>query len=507
MTVFHLKYRPQKIADLDLAQVRSTLLKILTSDNLPQSFLFVGPKGAGKTSAARILARAVNCLKPEGGEPCGECNNCQEISKGASLDVMEMDAASNRGIDEARSLKDKAYLLPSKLKKKVFIIDEVHMMTRDAFNALLKLIEEPPAHTIFVLCTTDEEKIPDTVLSRLVKVSFSRGASDELKKSLRRVIEGEKIKIDETVIDVLVEKSDGSFRNLQRTFNEIVMDCGEEITMDSVQKYFQRKSGGYSMEEFEENLIMGDVRVILEKIEKMADEGVDFRLYRENLLRYFQEKLLGNLGVLNKLTSKMSVVELEKWLQLLIVAGKQEKDVGLEQLPLQLAVAEFLNGKSLNPSGLRPSPLDRGASKGEEKVEVKNEAKSSVNIGVEVEKIASDWGKVLMAVKPVNHSVEAFLRAARPKSISGNVVTLEVYYPFHKDRLEEQKNRKLVEDSLSQIVGAPVVLECVLGESGSKISEVIIQETSPVADEAVRQDMPKEKSGDDIYNMAKEIFG
>ena len=499
MSVFHLKYRPQKIAELDLASVRETLSKILNSGNIPQSFLFVGPKGAGKTSAARILARAVNCTNLDNGDPCGECDNCREILKGSCLDVIEMDAASNRGIDEARDLKEKAYLLPSKLAKKVFIIDEVHMMTRDAFNALLKLIEEPPAHTIFILCTTDEGKIPDTVLSRLMKVNFHKGSDEELKKSLRRVVEGEKMEIEEEAIEMMVKVSDGSFRNLQRTFNEICLQSGEKISKEFVEAYFAKSLGGYTPEEMEKDLVAGETSVVLTKLEKMAETGTDFKAYRESLLVYFQDKLLGNLGVEGRGKSLLGAVELEKWLQLLIVAGRQEKDISLEQLPLELAVAEFLNNKSQNTSSKQVPEIKSQIT--EEKVEVKNEARSNVDLGIEVEKIMGDWGKVLMAVKPFNHSVEAFLRAARPKSISGNVVTLEVYYPFHKDKLEEQKNRKIVETGLSQVLGTDIVLECVLGKS--KQAPLVIKNDTP---EETTGEKPAATTGD-IYDVAKEIFG
>ena len=175
MSVFHLKYRPQKLADLDLEEVSDKLKKILSSDDIPQSYLFSGPKGAGKTSAARIVAKVVNCEGKTKGEACNECENCKEIQNGSNIDVLEIDAASNRGIEDIRALKDKAYLLPTRLKRKVFIIDEVHMLTKEAFNALLKLIEEPPKHTFFILCTTDPGKIPETVLSRLIRVDFHKG--------------------------------------------------------------------------------------------------------------------------------------------------------------------------------------------------------------------------------------------------------------------------------------------------------------------------------------------
>jgi len=297
MSVFHLKYRPVKFSDLDLADVAETLKKILQAKDIPQSFLFSGPKGAGKTSAARILAKAVNCLNLKDGEPCGECENCKEIEKGNSLDIIEIDAASNRGIDDIRSLKDKAYLLPSRFSKKVFIIDEVHMLTKDAFNALLKLIEEPPKHTIFILCTTDAEKIPETVLSRLIKIDFRKGEKKELLNSLKKIIKGEKIEIDEETINFVLEKSDGSFRNLQRTFNEIYLQLGDKLGFSEVKDFFGSKSGGYNETNFEMDLSEGKTKVILEKLEKMANDGVDFSLFLQNLISYFQKKLLNFFGI------------------------------------------------------------------------------------------------------------------------------------------------------------------------------------------------------------------
>ena len=219
MSVFHLKYRPQKLSELDSEAVREMLGKILSNKEVPQVFLFAGPKGSGKTSAARIVAKAVNCLHPKDGEPCGECKNCKAIAQGSSMDIMELDAASNRGIDDVRILKEKTYLMPTHLQKKVFIIDEVHMMTKEAFNALLKLLEEPPAHTIFILCTTDPEKIPETVLSRLIRVDFKKGMVEEMKESLGRVIKGEKLAVEDKVVEMIIARSEGSFRNAQKNIN------------------------------------------------------------------------------------------------------------------------------------------------------------------------------------------------------------------------------------------------------------------------------------------------
>jgi len=526
MSVFHLKYRPTKFLDLDLADVAETLRKILQAKDIPQSFLFSGPKGAGKTSAARILAKAVNCSDLKNGEPCGECENCKEIEKGNSLDIIEIDAASNRGIDDIRSLKDKAYLLPSKFSKKVFIIDEVHMLTKDAFNALLKLIEEPPKHTIFILCTTDSEKIPETVLSRLIKIDFRKGEKKELLNSLKKIIKGEKIEIDEETINFVLEKSDGSFRNLQRTFNEIYLQLGNKLGFSEVKDFFGNKSGGYNEADFEIDLVESNTKLILEKLEKMANDGVDFSLFLQSLISFFQKKLLNFFGVSveNNESVKqtgLTLNETEFLINLLIKAAKQEKDVEIEQLPLELAVIDFVSQKKPSVPRERDTSLDRAADNEKKDEEIKMEEpviaevvvdeeeillvvdNSNVNLGLD--QIEEKWGNLLMAIKPFNHSVEAFLRAARPSSIKGKNLTLEVFYPFHKERLEEIKNRKIVEEGLTKVFGKDLCFDCVLGKS--KKEALVIKNDTPV--ESISEELTP-KNGDknkDIYDVAKEIFG
>lgn len=520
MSVFHLKYRPIKFSDLDLVDVADSLKKYLSAKDIPQSFLFSGPKGAGKTSAARILARAVNCTDLQNSEPCGKCDNCKEIIKSGAMDVIEMDAASNRGIEDIRALKDKAYLLPSKLNKKVFIIDEVHMLTKDAFNALLKLIEEPPKHTIFVLCTTDAEKIPETVLSRLVRVDFRKGGKNELKGSLKKIIEGEGIEIAKEAIDFIVEKSDGSFRNLQRNFNELYLQLGKKLKTEDVFKFYLDKSGSYSEEDFDKDLSDGKIKLILEKLEKMANDGVDFPSFRLKLMNFFQKKILAFHGIGDKKTEGINLDESEFFMSLLIKASKIEKDVEIDQLPMELAVIEFYGSKPTQPS------LEKGGQKSEKKeelvekkIEVKIEeiTEQIVNeeekvdsqhfCSLELETIEGKWGNLLTAVKPFNYAVEAFLRATRPKSIKGNVLILEVFYPFHKDRLEESKNRKIVEDGITKAFGVNLSFECVLAKN--KKQPLVIKNDTPiehVSDQLAENKNDKAGSGD-IYDVAKEIFG
>jgi len=507
------------VSELDLPEVSKALSLILSNKEGQQSFLFAGPRGSGKTSAARILARAVNCLKPVGIEPCGKCANCKEILAGNSIDVIEIDGASNRGIDDVRVIKERSYLLPSKLTMKVFIIDEVHMLTKEAFNALLKLLEEPPAHTLFILCTTDPQKIPATVLSRLIRVDFRRGNQTDLLRCLERVIKKEKIKIPIEAKKLIVKKSNGSFRDVHKTFNQIFLEFGKKISLSNVRTYFADKVGVYGGVDLEEDLVAGVAKKILEKLEALAGKGVDFSALRCEYVVYFQKRLLTHFGIGEK-EPGLEVVGLKKILLLLMEAGRQEKEVEIEQLPLELVVINFLACVGENRNLVKPD-LARGEEK-EVEVLVKEEVKENVvnnkmeekgaeksvkatvvtgkGRGVTLKTVEEKWADILAAVKPFNHSVEAFMRSARPKAVKEGVVVLEVFYPFHKQKLEEDKNRKTVEQGLVKVFDCQLLVDYVLSQTRKKA--VVIGNKPLKMEEG-------EKGGEekDMYDVAKEIFG
>ncbi len=494
MSVFHIKYRPQKFEDLDLTKVGKTLKSMIGAEERPQTFLFCGPKGSGKTSAARIVAKAVNCLNPKKGEPCDKCDNCREIREGSSLDVVEIDAASNRGIDDVRELKQKSVLWPTKLKVKVFVIDEVHMLTKEAFNALLKLIEEPPEKTLFIMCTTDPSKIPETVLSRLFRVDFYQGSRLELRSSLLKIVKGEGIELSSNAEELMLGLSDGSFRNLQKLFNEMYLRFGKKIGDKEAEDFGRLYGLEINMDDIENDLLEGRKKDLVDRLEKMAANGVDFGVLRNRWLYYFHQKWLMEISGQK---GSWEVDRLSLWLSKLVEAGEWEKQVNLPQLPLQMAVVKFFC-QSESKVVKVPNKITE-VKQNREKTKVEEAEAGDFDLKLVVEQ----WPKVLVAVRPYNHSVEAFLRGARPSRFKGKKLVVEVFYDFHRQKLEEPKNRKIVEAGLKAVFGGEMAVEfeTVKKEKG-KESVALRVDVLPVVSQKTEADVDR-----DIYEVAKNIFG
>jgi len=343
--MFYLKYRPQKLAEIDNSSVRHILEKILNAKTVPHALLFVGEKGTGKTSAARILAKALNCLENKSSqknlsfEPCNLCPNCQAITKGYSVDVLEMDAASNRGIEEVKNLIKETNFLPMNSRFRIFIIDEAHMITPDGFNALLKTLEEPPKTAIFILATTNEEKLPKTIISRCFKINFGKAKKSDILSMLKRICRNEKINLSDEILELISRRSENSFRDAAKLLEEIVIQNLK--TVEEIEKFLGIRGQTDLLNLIEKKDAVGTFAFI----ENFALNGGNFKILIEDLLEKLRLKLLHKKGLLKEeeFDSPLTFGEITFLIKLLLEAYQNMKITPIDSLPLEIALAEFYN--------------------------------------------------------------------------------------------------------------------------------------------------------------------
>ncbi len=282
------KWRPQRFNEVvGQEHITATLKNALKNNRIAHAYLFTGPRGVGKTTTARILAKALNCLNPQDYEPCNECEMCKSIQSTQSLDIIEIDGASNRGIDEIRTLRDSVKYAPTRGKYKIYIIDEVHMLTKESFNAFLKTLEEPPAHTIFIFATTDVHKVPLTIISRCQRFDFRRIQLDTIKSLLNKIAESEKIKIDDKTLTIIAKKSDGALRDAESFFDQVVAFCGNNIDSSTVSKMLNLVDDEIYFT-ISDAILDKNYKAVFDVSNSIYDNGWNFIDFMDGLIEHFR---------------------------------------------------------------------------------------------------------------------------------------------------------------------------------------------------------------------------
>ncbi len=529
--VYYRKYRPQTLPEVIGQQnVTETLIKAFESGNLAHAYLFTGPRGTGKTSTARILAKMVNCGQKDA--PCNKCDSCISITDGSALDYIEIDAASNRGIDDIRTLRENIKLAPSNSKKKIYILDEIHMLTAEAFNALLKTLEEPPEHVLFILATTEVHKVPATIISRVQRLDFQLARTEDLLTALQNVASKEKLEIEPEALNLIAKRAEGSFRDAVKHLDQLA-SAGGKITLEMVEESF--KSGSFTDAlDLLEAIAQKDPKLALELVNKQVEQGTHLKEFTHQVLEILRSLMLSKHGAkvgeefgseklvqLKALGEKLDQAQILRVINSLHEGLERMKTTSLPLLALEVAVVEsclpstaeqttVIATPDLGPEGkqsqglnseiatsARPPRNDLTISeKTKEKLE---EAKiepgiptaSNSDDAEDLNKLLDKWNYILETVKPYNYSLEALLRQVKVTSCDNGLVILEVPYSFHQRILEAPKSRDLLESVISDVLGKSGRVSCVLGARPVRIEEVANVELA---------------ADDDVLRIAAEIF-
>ncbi|MBN1688097.1 MAG: DNA polymerase III subunit gamma/tau [Candidatus Omnitrophica bacterium] len=547
--VFARKFRPQDF-DQVVGQdaIVTTLKNAISQDRISQNFLFSGPRGVGKTSTARILAKALNCQKGPTVNPCQTCPSCVEITQGNSLDVLEIDGASNRGIDEIRNLRETVKFKPIQGKVKIYIIDEVHMLTTEAFNALLKTLEEPPPHVKFVFATTESHKVPLTILSRCQRFNFKRIPVKGIAEKLQEICKKEKIKHDKNALFQIAKSSDGALRDAEGLLDQLVSFSEGKIKEEDVLMAL-----GLASEEIYfailEAFKKGDAKKIFTLIDDLYNDGKDLVQFAKGLLEIFRHLLLfqcsegiekfvevSEAGLRELKQRKQDFTKSELLLGLSLLSNLQaqlRRNMAPPKLLLETACLKLMHldglkavenlsrqtaGPGSSPANfvrqspsfsplpqtalpavpLRP-PVSKSAKETSSSAESTQATVLSGSLPADdfemtIGNIESIWPRVVEYVKAKRMSTGLFLSESQPIEVTevGVTMGLPAEFQFHKDMLERESNRNLIDEAFSVIGGRKIRVSFVI----TKLERE--QETQPAEEEA--GNLPE------IINEAMNIF-
>ncbi len=519
------KYRPKTFSEISGQSFTiRTLTNAIKNDHVGHAYLLTGPRGTGKTTIARVFAKSINCLdlqKPKTSkqanqntsiEPCNQCDNCKLILEDKALDLIEIDAASHTGVDNIRQLKEAVPLPPSALNYKVYIIDEVHMLSIGAFNALLKTLEEPPAHAVFILATTELHKVPETIISRCQRFDITPLSQDQITGRLAQLAKKERVKIEKEALETIALEAEGGMRDAESLLSQIIALEDKNITAKEVQQILGTSSRRL-VTEFVSMIASGQTKEALTKIDQIQNEGLNLKNFNKNVLQYLRhliiiktnpdsaKEIIGSISQdqfkeAKEIAEKLVLEDILFLTELFQKSLEGFKDTAIPQLPLELAVVEYHVSKNQtvgdpedisknNPENKEPTkrenikspatkkgtPLRLAEQDSEEQaekgilkdtdnkkenkkvIEKSNKKSKASNRTVTLEEILEKWSDILTEVKPHNHSIHAFLKNCTPCGIEDDSLYIKTKYAFYKDKLSENNNRLTVQKVVAKILG------------------------------------------------------
>lgn len=475
------KYRPQFFSELvGQDHIRTTLQNQIASGKLAHAYLFCGMRGVGKTTVARLLAKAINCENHKNGEnePCGKCESCMSITKGRSLDLIEIDAASNRRIDDVREIREHLPVGPVKSRYKVVIVDEVHMMTTEAFNALLKTLEEPPTHVIFILATTEVHKIPDTILSRCQRFDFRRLAVIDLIKRLETLVTLEKVKVEPEVLKQIAQLAGGSTRDAESYLGKILSLDVKNIT---------QKEASLVLPHSDINSALGLVEYLINRhtseavalVNKFLEEGGELSTFHKQVLELMRKLLLIKLGgilpsyanieltpeheaKLVNLSREITYSRLQDMLQNWLGALENWRQSELLQLPAELAIVAICENKreiTDLPNTSQASKISDSASKKEMSL-----PKIDSSTPITLSQISDHWNEIVVKLRDFNHSLSFVLSVAKPVKLEGKSLTIAFQYKLHQERVNDHKIKEVIQKTLHDVFTTDFVIKTIVNE-------------------------------------------
>lgn len=445
------KYRPKNFEEVaGQKEIVKTIKTSLRNGKTSHAYLFTGPRGVGKTTLARLIAKGVNCLENRiTDEPCNRCENCLAINNGTFLDMVEIDAASNRGIDEIRQLKEKINYQPVKGRKKIYIIDEVHMLTKEAFNALLKTLEEPPEHVIFILATTEADKILPTIISRCQRYDFKTLSLNDMKEQLRFIGKNEGVDIPDDVLELIYESSGGSVRDAVSILERIMVTClGEEITLEKSEEVLGVTSAK-KMEEFLMEIKEKNYTKLVKTLDSFWNDSVEIELFFKDFAKYCKglmakgeleiEKGLTIIGCIFDSLNKFKYEEDKRLVGYVIVDNLMKRTVK----PTEIIVERVVE-KEITPT----------------KEEIKSERKEKLE-GITLEYIAGKWNEIVKEAKREKITLGAFLITAKPYKLEDDILYIgfDTESSFCKEQMENSAYNDVFTEVVRKIINPKLKLK------------------------------------------------